>query len=42
MAQTNVLKKYLDAGMAFTNMTQAKAEALVKELVKAGVGAGDA
>ena len=36
MAQTNVLKKYLDAGVSFTNMTQAKAEALVKELVKAG------
>jgi polyhydroxyalkanoate synthesis regulator phasin len=36
MAQTNVLKKYLDAGVAFTNMTQAKAEALVKELVRTG------
>ena len=36
MAQTTVLKKYLDAGMQFTSMTQAKAEALVKELVKAG------
>ena len=36
MAQTNVLKKYLDAGVAFTSMTQSKAEELVKELVKAG------
>lgn len=36
MAQTNVLKKYLDAGVSFTNLTQAKAEALVRELVKAG------
>ena len=36
MAQSNVLKKYLDAGVAFTNMTQSKAEALVKELVKTG------
>jgi polyhydroxyalkanoate synthesis regulator phasin len=36
MAQTTVLKKYLDAGMQFTSMTQAKAEGLVKELVKAG------
>jgi polyhydroxyalkanoate synthesis regulator phasin len=36
MAQSNVLKKYLDAGVSFTNMTQSKAEALVKELVKAG------
>ncbi|WP_421120066.1 phasin family protein [Aquihabitans daechungensis] len=36
MAQTNVLKKYLDAGVSFTNLTQSKAEALVRELVKAG------
>jgi polyhydroxyalkanoate synthesis regulator phasin len=36
MAQTNVLKRFLDAGMSFTEMTQSKAEALVKELVKAG------
>jgi polyhydroxyalkanoate synthesis regulator phasin len=36
MAQSNVLKRYLDAGMAFTAMTQAKAEALVKDLVKTG------
>ncbi len=36
MAQSNVLKRYLDAGMAFTAITQAKAEALVKDLVKSG------
>jgi polyhydroxyalkanoate synthesis regulator phasin len=36
MAQSNVLKRYLDAGMAFTSMTQSKAEALVKDLVKTG------
>ena len=36
MAQSNVLKKYLDAGVAFTGMTQTKAEALVKDLVKSG------
>lgn len=36
MAQSNVLKRFLDAGMSFTEMTQSKAEALVKELVKAG------
>ena len=36
MAQNDVLKRYLDAGLAFTALTQARAEALVKELVKAG------
>jgi polyhydroxyalkanoate synthesis regulator phasin len=36
MAQSNVLKKYLDAGMAFTAITRAQAEALVKDLVKSG------
>ena len=36
MAQTNPLKKYLDAGVAFTSLTQSKAEALVKDLVKTG------
>lgn len=36
MAETNILKRYLDAGMAFTAMTQAKAEAIIKELVKTG------
>ena len=36
MAQNDVLKRYIDAGLAFTAMTQGRAEALVKELVKAG------
>ncbi|MGH9085323.1 MAG: phasin family protein [Acidimicrobiales bacterium] len=36
MAQNDVLKRYLDAGIAFTTLTQARAEALVKDLVKAG------
>lgn len=36
MAQSNVLKRYLDAGMAFTAITQAKAEEIVKDLVKSG------
>ncbi|MDQ2650888.1 MAG: hypothetical protein M3Z03_15230 [Actinomycetota bacterium] len=36
MAQTDVFKRYLDAGVAFTALTQSRAEALVKDLVKAG------
>lgn len=36
MPQSDVLKRYLDAGLAFTALTQARAEALVKDLVKAG------
>ena len=36
MAQNDVLKRYLDAGLAFTALTQARAEALVKDLVKVG------
>src|SRR3954452_19877812 len=36
MAQTDLLKKYLDAGLAFTQMTQQRAEAIVRDLVKAG------
>lgn len=36
MAQSDLLKRYLDAGMAFTAMTQARAEAIVRDLVKAG------
>ena len=36
MAQNDLLKRYLDAGVAFTAMTQARAEAIVKDLVKAG------
>lgn len=36
MAQNDIFKRYLDAGLAFTALTQARAEALVKDLVKAG------
>ena len=36
MAQNDVLKRYLDAGLALTAPTQAWAEALVKEWVKVG------
>ena len=36
MAQNDVLKRYIDTGLAFTAVTQARAEALVKDLVKAG------
>ena len=43
MAQTDLLKRYLDAGVAFTQMTQSKAEAIVRDLVRAGeVQTGDA
>lgn len=36
MAQTDLLKRYLDAGVAFTQLTQAKAEEIVRDLVRAG------
>lgn len=36
MAQNDLLKRYLDAGVAFTQLTQAKAEEIVRDLVKAG------
>jgi len=36
MAQNDVLKRYIDAGLAFTSLTQARAEELVKDLVKIG------
>ncbi|MGK2929792.1 MAG: phasin family protein [Acidimicrobiales bacterium] len=36
MAQNPLIKRYLDAGIAFTQMTQARAEAIVKDLVSAG------
>ena len=43
MAQTDMLKRYLDAGIAFTKMTQERAEAIVRDLVGAGeVGADQA
>ena len=43
MAQTDMLRRYLDAGLAFTKMTQERAEAIVRDLVGAGeVGAEQA
>jgi polyhydroxyalkanoate synthesis regulator phasin len=36
MAQNDMLKRYLDAGIAFTQMTRARAEEIISELVKAG------
>lgn len=36
MAQTDVFKRYLDAGVAFSELTRARAEAIVKDLVQAG------
>lgn len=36
------LQKYLDAGIAFTNLTRARAEKLVSELVQSGAFRGDA
>src|SRR4051794_22282439 len=36
MAQNDMLKRYLDAGMAFTALTRSRAEGIVKDLVKAG------
>jgi polyhydroxyalkanoate synthesis regulator phasin len=36
MTQNDLLKRLLDAGMTFTAMTQARAEALIQELVRAG------
>ena len=42
MAQTDTLKRYLDAGIAFTAMTQSRAEAIVKDLVKTGEVQSDA
>ena len=36
MPPNDFLKRYLDAGMAFTQMTRSRAEAIVKDLVKAG------
>jgi polyhydroxyalkanoate synthesis regulator phasin len=34
--QRDLLRRYLDAGIAFTEMTRARAEGIVKELVRAG------
>jgi polyhydroxyalkanoate synthesis regulator phasin len=36
MANKDAFQKYLDAGIAFTNVTRARAEELVQELVQSG------
>src|SRR5947199_7515403 len=36
MAQNDRLKRYVDAGAAFTQITRARAESIVRDLVKAG------
>jgi polyhydroxyalkanoate synthesis regulator phasin len=36
MAENDMLKRYLEAGMAFTQMTRSRAEAIVKDFVHAG------
>ncbi len=36
MAQNDFIKRYVDAGIEFTTLTQSRAEALVTDLVKAG------
>ncbi len=36
MAQNDIFKRYIDAGLEFAALTQARAEELVKDLVKAG------
>ena len=36
MAQSDLLKRYLDAGIAFTQMTRQRAEEIVRDLVEAG------
>lgn len=36
MDRSELLKRYLDAGMQFTQMTQRRAESIVRDLVKAG------
>src|SRR5438093_9190316 len=36
MAQRDLFKRYLEAGMAFSEMTRSRARAIVNDLVKAG------
>ena len=36
MAQNDMLKRYLDAGIAFTKMSRTRAEGIINDLVKAG------
>jgi polyhydroxyalkanoate synthesis regulator phasin len=36
MPQSDLWKRYLDAGMEFSQMTRSRAESIVKELIRAG------
>ena len=36
MPQNDMLKRYLDAGVAFTKMSRSRAEAIINDLVKTG------
>ena len=36
MPQSDLWKRYLDAGMEFSQLTRARAESIVKELIRAG------
>ena len=36
MPQSDIWKRYLDAGMEFSQLTRARAESIVKELIRAG------
>ena len=36
MAENDLLKRLLDAGMTFTALTQARAEELIRDLVRVG------
>jgi polyhydroxyalkanoate synthesis regulator phasin len=36
MPQNDLLKRFLDAGVSFTNMSRSRAEAIIGDLVKAG------
>jgi polyhydroxyalkanoate synthesis regulator phasin len=36
MAENDMLKRYMDAGLAFTQMTRSRARAIVQDMVKAG------
>ncbi|MBW3669043.1 MAG: hypothetical protein KY443_07500 [Actinobacteria bacterium] len=36
MAQNDMLKRYLDAGIAFTKMSRSRAEGIINDLVKTG------
>src|SRR5687767_4987201 len=36
MAENDMLRRYMDAGLAFTQMTRSRARAIVQDMVKAG------